>query len=133
MRRLKLIDPQELHSHEAVDEAQVRRVAAMMKTSGYFHPPVLVDSATNVVLDGHHRVRASKVLGCNKIPCYCVDYLNDDEIVLESWKPETNPTKRDVIDMGLTENVFPRKTTRHLYEIPACITPAPLSDLIDGG
>ena len=133
MRQLIMIDPEELHSHEAVDDDQIRRVLDMMNGSGLFHPPLLVDFETRVVLDGHHRLWASKELGCKRIPCYCVDYLNDDSIRLESWRPEVSLTKRQVIEMGLGENVFPLKTTRHLYVIPDSIKPTPLVDLTNSG
>lgn len=130
MGKLLLIDPDELHGHEAVDRAQMRLVLDMMKESGSFHPPLLVDEATRVVLDGHHRLWASKELGCHRIPCYCVDYLEDESIVLESWRPEKNLSKREVIDMGLSQGVFPLKTTRHIYQIPDSVKPTPLAELV---
>ncbi len=129
MGKLKLIDPNELHCHEDVDDAQVQRVMRKMKDTGFFHPPLLVDDRTKVVLDGHHRLVASKRLGCKKIPCYCADYLCDDAIVLESWRPDVRLKKQQVIDMGLSGSVFPLKTTRHLYTIPDSINPTPLDEL----
>jgi ParB-like chromosome segregation protein Spo0J len=131
MPKFTLIKPDELHSHEAVDEEQIRRVLWMMKDSGHFHPPLLVDLKTNVVLDGHHRLWASKELGCKRIPCYCVDYLADDSVVLESWRADEALTKHQVIKMGLSDDVFPQKTTRHLYNIPDSIKPTPLDTLIE--
>jgi ParB-like chromosome segregation protein Spo0J len=127
--KLKLIDPEDLHCHEEIDERQVARVLQKMKETRLFHPPLLVDDRTQVVLDGHHRLMASKRLGCKKIPCFCVDYLADDSVVLESWRPDVRLTKQQVIDMGLSGTVFPLKTTRHVYVIPASIKPTPLAEL----
>ena len=132
MGRLLLISPDELHSHEAVDENASRRVRDKMSESGQFHPPLLLDLKTKVVLDGHHRLWASKRLGCFKIPCYCVDYIEDESIVLEAWREGMELTKQQVIDMGLSDEVFPLKTTRHVYRMPDSIKPIPLDELLDG-
>jgi ParB-like chromosome segregation protein Spo0J len=129
MGKLKLIDPDQLHSHEAVDDEQVGRIMRKMKDTGLFHPPLLVDDGTKVVLDGHHRLMASKMLGCKRIPCYCVDYLRDDSVVLESWRPDVHLTKPQVLEMGLSGTVFPLKTTRHIYVIPDSIKATPLDEL----
>ena len=129
--RLEFIRPEELHPHEAVDEDRKRNILAMMRRTGIFHPPLLVDSETRVILDGHHRLSAAKELGCVRVPCYCVDYLNDDSIVLETWRSDLAPTKAQVIEMGLSGKVFPRKTTRHIYVIPDSIAPTPLARLTD--
>ena len=72
---------------------------------------------------------ASRQLACRKIPCYCVDYINDDSVVLESWRPDMTLTKQSVIEMGLGGEVFPLKTTRHVYELPDAIVPTPLQEL----
>ena len=130
MKKLLLLNPQELHIHEAVDDKQVRRILRIMEEKGRFHPPLLVDFETKVILDGHHRFWASKQLGCKRIPCYCVDYLNDDAIVLKSWRPDMLVTKKQVIDMGLGDDVFPLKTTRHLYDLPQSLEPIPTEELM---
>jgi len=128
---LRLIDPKTLLTHEEVDDAQVRRMVAMMKQTGRFHPPLLVDALTLVVLDGHHRLLASMELGCQRIPCYCVDYLGDGSIILESWRPDVELTKQKVIAMGRSDDLFPLKTTRHRYVLPGSIEVTPLEALID--
>ncbi len=128
--RITMIDPNELHVHEDVNPAQVQRVMVQMRESGHFETPLLVDRRTLVVLDGHHRLWASKELGCKRIPCYCVDYLDDDGIQLESWRDDVDLTKEKVIEMGLGHDMYPEKTTRHLYSIPDW-EPIPLQELVD--
>jgi len=129
MSRLVFIDPDELHAHEAVKEGHVRRIVEMIKRTGFFHPPLLIDCESKVVLDGHHRLRASRALGCRKVPCYCVDYLNDDSVSLESWRPEITITKKQVVEMGLGDDLYPFKTTRHRYILPETIERTPLDRL----
>ena len=128
--KVVLISPDELHIHEAIDENQVRRVKKMMTQTREFYPPLLVDSTTRVILDGHHRFGASKELGCNHIPCYCVDYLDDETVEVESWREEDTVTKEEVIKMGLSDEVFPLKTTRHIYTLPGSVEPVPLAELL---
>jgi ParB-like chromosome segregation protein Spo0J len=130
MNEIVYIDPGELLPHEDVDPAAVQRVLADMKSSGVFATPLLVDRSTKVVLDGHHRLWASRELGCKRIPCYCVDYLEDDSIELESWRPDVKLSKQMVIETGLAGRTFPLKTTRHIYQLPDS-DPVPLEKLLD--
>jgi hypothetical protein len=130
MSKIILIDPDKLHVHEAVDPKQVLRVIAEMKKSGRFDTPLLVDKRSLVVLDGHHRLWASKELGYKRLPCYCVDYLKDDRIQLESWRPDVRLTKEKVLEMGLGENMYPQKTTRHIYTLPS-FDPVPIEELMN--
>ncbi len=130
MKKLLLLDPSQLHEHEAVDDRQVRRIKAVMEETGQFHPPLLVDFETKVILDGHHRYRASKELGCKRIPCYCVGYLADESIVVKSWRPDVNVTKQQVLDMGVSDGVFPLKTTRHIYDLPGSLKPIATDELM---
>ena len=133
MNQLSLLDPTKLHVHEEVEEERVDRILALIEGRQHFFPPLLVDAVSKVILDGHHRFRASKRLGCVRIPCYCVDYLKDDTIQLESWRSDLEFTKQDVIDMGLSGKLFPLKTTRHIYNLPDGVEPVPLASLIDNG
>ncbi len=131
--KVLMLNPNELHPHEDTDPERVESMLAMLRATHEFYPPLLVDNSTRVVLDGHHRLEASKILGCTRIPCYCVDYLEDDSVALQSWRPDDAITKREVIDMGTGPNTFPLKTTRHIYRIPDSIGPVPLEDLLPDG
>lgn len=130
MNSITLIDPNDLRLHEDIDPIQVQRVLEQMRESGQFETPLLVDRQTLVVLDGHHRLWASKDLGCKRIPCYCVDYLTDDSIQLQTWRGDATLTKEEVIEMGLSDDMYPQKTTRHIYTLPSW-DPIPLEDLLD--
>lgn len=129
MNKVILIDIDELQIHESVDEVQVCRVKASIEESERFYPPLLVDYHSKVVLDGHHRYWAARRIGCKRLPCCCVDYVNDDDVELKSWRPDMTVSKQDVIDMGLSDGLFPQKTTRHIYRVPDS-EPIPLSALL---
>lgn len=126
---VKLLRPAELRPHEDVDPERLAALVEEIRAAGAFYPPVLVDDATRVILDGHHRWRASAALGLRTLPCYCVDYLGDPVIRVMSRRPELEISKQSVIDTALAGRVYPIKTTRHMYDLPETLEPVPLDRL----
>jgi hypothetical protein len=127
----RLIEPRTLKPHEDVDMDRVRALAEEIRLSGAFYPPVLIDGASRVILDGHHRWHASTLLALAWLPCYAVDYRNDPAIRVISRRSEIAIAKDDVIAMGLSGRSYPYKTTRHVYDLPEAIEPVPLERLLD--
>lgn len=117
--KIIFVSPRELISHEKVNIGHALFVLLKMVLSGQFKVPLLIDSKTKTILDGHHRCYASHRLGLKKVPCYCVDYLKDQSIEVHPRKSEIPIDKKGVIAMALSEKVFPQKTTRHIYKIPS--------------
>jgi hypothetical protein len=74
-------------------------------------PTILVDIHTNVIIDGHHRFQLFKKLNHTYVYVSYIDYLNSDNIVVNAENPSL--TKHDVIKMGLSNDLYPQKTTRH--------------------
>ncbi len=126
----RLIEPGALRPHEDVDADRVRALAAEIRSAANFYPPVLVDEASLVILDGHHRWTASSLLGLTLLPCYAVDYANDPSIRVISRRTEIAITKADVVAMGLSGRTYPYKTTRHVYDLPESIEPVALDTLM---
>ncbi|HEX5133050.1 MAG TPA: ParB N-terminal domain-containing protein [Candidatus Krumholzibacteria bacterium] len=127
---LKLLRPADLVPHEAVDPERVTALIEELRASGEFYPPVLVDDATRVILDGHHRWRASTTMGLRALPCYCVDYLGDPMIRVMSRRPGISVSKPEVLAMAKSGNVYPLKTTRHMYDLPESVEPIALDRLL---
>ena len=101
----------ELNPHEQVIEENLRKVLKSLKIEKRLKEPVVVDKETKVILDGHHRVKAYEILGLREIPCRLVDY-SSDEIAVD---PHQNGdiSKEEVIQKGLSESLFPPKTSKH--------------------
>ena len=59
------------------DPAHVREIANSISRLG-FNVPVLIGK-NNVVVDGHSRVEAAKLLGLSSVPCIRVDHLDETE------------------------------------------------------
>src|SRR3972149_1272321 len=75
---------------------------------GYLKKPILVAQDDYVILDGHHRFEALRELGCQRIPCYVIDYFSD-AVQLGLWPEATvrDVTKEEVVRRGLAGEVFP--------------------------
>ena len=57
---------------------QIRQIADSINTFGFTNP-VLVDRSA-VMIAGHGRVEAAKLLGMKRVPTICLDNLNEDQI-----------------------------------------------------
>jgi len=115
-----VIDIDDVKEHEQTKSEGLRELAAKIKNDGVFNEPVIIDKDHHIILDGHHRFNALKLLGCRKVPVFLVDYF-DDDIVVDVW-PEaianniTKVTKEEVVEMGLSDKLLPPKTTRHIIK-----------------
>lgn len=107
-----------LKTHEEIKSKKVVKLFEMTKKWGAQRKPVVIDSSTGVILDGHHRHAVAIQLNLEKIAVIKVDYFDDEKIKVES-RIQNNPfssTKSEVIKMGLSEQNFPAKTTKHIFD-----------------
>tara|TARA_B100000927_G_scaffold273733_1_gene252423 strand:+ start:3250 stop:3657 length:408 start_codon:yes stop_codon:yes gene_type:complete len=111
-----------LKPHEEIKLKARDKLLEMTKRWGGFTKPVLVDSQTGSLLDGHHRLSVAKELGLSKIPAICLDYLASEEITLELWPNSslTQISKESVIEMCHSRDLFSPKTTKHTttFDLP---------------
>ena len=117
-----MVDVDWLKPHEQIKSKARDKLLDMTKRWGGFTKPVLVDSVTGSLLDGHHRLSVAQELGLSKIPAICLDYLSSEDITLELW-PNTDfdsITKSMVIQMCESVDLFPPKTTKHttIFDLP---------------
>jgi hypothetical protein len=115
---VQLVDISWLKPHEQVVSWQ--RVNGLKKATlnwDAYTEPLLVDIKTGAILDGHHRYNVGLQLCLKQLPAVLVDYLCDDTITVDVWAGcgRTHLTKQEVIDMSLSPNVFPPKTSRHRF------------------
>lgn len=116
---ISLVDIGWLKAHEEiVSEERVFKLHEAVKEWKAFRLPLLVDVRSGAILDGHHRYAVGRRMGLSKLPAILVDYLHDEKIKLDVW-PECGIdclTKEEVINMSLSEDVFPPKTSKHDFE-----------------
>ena len=119
--------------HEQVIQKKVDQLERMTIRWDAYTKPLLVDGATGTILDGHHRFEIAKRLDLQCLPCVVVDYLDDDSITLLLWPSSDREgiTKDDVIQAGLSGDLMPPKTSRHLLSDDLPPISVPLSRLMD--
>lgn len=109
---IKLIDITLLKQHEKIRQSHLDKLMKRIEEDGYIKNPIIADKNTLIILDGHHRFNAMKLLGLKASPVYLVDY-NDDAITVTSWKKNKIVTKDDVRNAGLSGKLLTPKTSRH--------------------
>ena len=75
------LSPQELTPYQnnpRMNDGAVEPVAESIKAYG-FKVPIIIDK-NNVIVCGHTRLMAAKMLGMEQVPCIRADDLNDEQI-----------------------------------------------------
>jgi len=111
--RLAILPMSILRPHESTDPKLVNELMEDIRLRGHLRKPILVDLETLIIIDGHHRVEALKRLGCKNIPCLLVDYRSP-RITALKWKGGEKLSKLLVLKAGLSGDLMPPKTTRHI-------------------
>ena len=114
--QVELVELKELKEHEEIDPQYLKKLKEEIKADGVLKRPIVVDRNTNIILDGEHRFKSLKEIGCNRIPVVFVDY-NVPEIKVKSWRKGKRLTKQIVIKAGLTQKKLPSGTSRHVVRI----------------
>ena len=130
--RIEIVPIDSLHPHERVIPERLETVVAIITREQCVDIPVVVDDRSRVILDGHHRYNALKTIGAKKIPALLIDYFDDTLITVEA-RPESglqSISKKEIIDMGLSDKVFKPKTTRHKVKFTVEKINVPLADLM---
>ena len=104
-----------LKPHEEIKIRNRDKLLDMTKRWGGFTKPLLVDSETGAILDGHHRYSVALQLSLKRVPVILIDYLSNDEITVGVWPGcgLNQITKQEVIEMSLSGNLYSPKTSKH--------------------
>ena len=115
--QVELLPIDSLLPHEQVIEKKVVQLLEVTLKWGCYTKPVIVDGKSGVLLDGHHRHQVGLRLGLRRLPAVVVDYLDDDDITVSLWPASEleSISKQDVLAMGLSDEVYPPKTSRHTF------------------
>src|SRR5437660_583137 len=88
--RPQLLLVKDLKPHELLIEEHSTQLLQDIVKDQAIYVPILVDVKTKVILDGHHRFSVAKKLKLAQIPCFAVDYFNEN-IVSVFPRRETVP------------------------------------------
>jgi len=108
----------ELKEHEQTDPFHLEELKSELLRDGYQRDPITIDANYKVILDGHHRVKILKTLGCFKIATHYVDYLNDANIRVKAWYPVVMDSERSLLKLlresGINVHTEARGNSGHL-------------------
>ena len=111
---VSLVDLDWLKPHEEIKIKNRDKLLEMTKKWGGFTKPLLVDSQTGSILDGHHRHSVAVCLNLKRVPVILIDYLANDQISVDVWPGSGLETiTKQVIDMCLSDDLYPPKTSKH--------------------
>ena len=73
---LDILPIAELKAHEETLPDRVLRIKKEILEMGIVSMPLWADEKSRIVLNGHHRLAALKMLGCARVPVLLIDYEN---------------------------------------------------------
>ena len=125
-----LVETVSLRDHEEVIPDNLETRTSKLLSKG-FYKPIIVDRGSMVILDGHHKWTAAKSLGLARVPVIMVDYLVDEGVLVDVWPDcgKESITKIEVLEMGVSGDVFPPKPSRHTLPFKIPSIRIPLSEL----
>lgn len=116
-----------LKPHEEILSKNAEKLHEMTLRWGGYTKPLLIDSNSGSILDGHHRYQVALNLGLLRVPALLFDYLVDDSIQVEAWPTsgKSHLNKQEIVDMALSDDLFSPKTSRHIVncEVPPIMVP----------
>jgi len=109
---IRVVKTSLLRGHERIDPKRLYNLKTEIESDGILKRPIAVDINTKVILDGHHRIEALKLLGCSKIPVLFVDYQSP-KIGVRTAENGEEYSKEKVIEAALKGKPLPPKSTWH--------------------
>ncbi|MBU0459996.1 MAG: hypothetical protein KJ771_04265, partial [Nanoarchaeota archaeon] len=106
---------------EKVFPSHLHNLNELILKDGVIKAPLLVDRNTGIVLDGSHRYVFFLMHGYKTVPVHFVDYNNENIRVgthlmhRHLIMGKTNISKSEVVERGLTGNIYSPRTTRHFF------------------
>jgi len=134
--KYELIPIEKIKALEHVFPHHLKNLQKMIFKDGYISQPLVVENKHFIVLDGSHKHIILSMGGFKYAPVYLVDYDNPHIRVgshrQHSFLTDKHPvtiTKEDVVERGFSGNLFPPRTTRHIFTFKRPDLRISLSDL----
>lgn len=67
---IALIKSKFLKQHELINQDHLYELLEEIHSNGFIEAPIIVDENTLIILDGHHRFNALRILGLSKAPVF---------------------------------------------------------------
>ncbi len=127
---VQLVSVDRLIPHEKIDFSLGNILARKILLEKIWSNPIIVDKDNFIIMDGHHRKYAANILNLKRIPCIMVSYKSNQVQVynFNSCKPFSY---QDILDIVKRNDLFPKKTTRHVLNFNYEYISIPLEILKD--
>ncbi|MGC9133529.1 MAG: ParB N-terminal domain-containing protein [Nanopusillaceae archaeon] len=111
MNGVSFIDTDRLVPHEQVDISKVIQLAYDIKVNG-IKLPLAVSYIFDkfVILDGHHRWKAARLLRIKKVPVVIFDFF-DPELLVLNYRTKEVMSKESLLEVVGNYKIFPPKST----------------------
>jgi len=106
---------------EKTDIKRLKTLKKEIRSDRVLKKPIAADINTHIILDGHHRIEALKLLGCSTIPVLFVDYNSLNIGVKTAYNGE-ELSKQQVINAAFKGERLPPKSTWHYFKSSNKIT-----------
>jgi len=111
IKELKKISLDHLLPHERVNQKKVNKLVKDIEENGLKYPIIVMKYRKNfIIVDGHHRVEAFKILGKKKIDAIVINYFSKK---LKVFNPMYHEIKKNTVIKAI-KNPLPPKSTRHM-------------------
>jgi hypothetical protein len=115
-------------SEEVIDD-DVATLAERIAEAGIWTAPISVERTTGIIMDGNHRWHAALALGLTHIPCVLLDY-HDPRVKVYEWEVDDPFNIDEIFRVVMARQVFPYKTTRHVFSPVLPRTGISLAELV---
>lgn len=115
---------------EEVITADVALLARKIALLGSWTAPVPVEKSSGIIMDGNHRWHAAILLGLTHLPCVRLDYA-DPRVRVFEWEHDRGFDIDAIFRVVLAGQVFPYKSTRHVFSPALPQAQIPLAHLIE--
>ena len=130
---LRFIELGRLYPSERTIPKKLSATKSVLRRANTFTHPIIVDRATNVILDGTHRAQALRELGFRTVFCQLVDYKSP-KIKVGTWYKAVSPKNKTIYipDSAAEEfrqagyRVYPRPALKKEQIIRAALSRKPL-------
>ncbi|MBY5371452.1 ParB N-terminal domain-containing protein [Rhizobium leguminosarum] len=120
-----LADVATLLPSECHNEQRAVGLEKKIRAEGLWTRPLFIDRTTRVVMDGHHRLAASRPLGLTIIPCLALDY-DDPAVSVSRWENDEPISPDEILAAAIAGKLLPYKTTKHVVSRSWSFSPMPL-------
>ncbi|OOG43732.1 hypothetical protein B0E51_01180 [Rhodanobacter sp. C05] len=100
---------------EEHDPSHAVNLATSMRETGVWQIPIILERESLAVMDGHHRLAASKLLGLRYVPALLLDYSN---VRVAARRAGFVVTPEAILQRARMCDLYPSKTTQHLFSSP---------------